>query len=227
MVDDGVDAESEDIKDNFNADGSWDFNNNGKSPLPRLFDDYHGTRCAGEIAAVKNDVCGIGVAWKSQVSGIRILSGPITSADEASAMIYGLDHNDIYSCSWGPTDNGRVLSEPEVIVKKAMIKGIQEGRDKKVPFMCLLLVMGVDLVTPVTLMDIPILFIQLLWVPLITRDYIQNIPKPVLPLWLLHIPQDQMNIFILLISKEMFCYPWWYFSCCSISQWYLLLGIVC
>lgn len=131
LVDDGVDAESEDIKDNFNADGSWDFNNNGKSPLPRLFDDYHGTRCAGEIAAVKNDVCGIGVAWKSQVSGIRILSGPITSADEASAMIYGLDHNDIYSCSWGPTDNGRVLSEPEVIVKKAMIKGIQEGRDKK------------------------------------------------------------------------------------------------
>ena len=131
LVDDGVDAESADIKDNFNADGSWDFNNNGKSPLPRLFDDYHGTRCAGEIAAVKNDVCGIGVAWKSQVSGIRILSGPITSADEASAMVYGLDHNDIYSCSWGPTDNGKVLSEPEIIVKKAMIKGIQEGRDKK------------------------------------------------------------------------------------------------
>ncbi|RCK63340.1 Kexin [Candida viswanathii] len=131
LVDDGVDAEGADLKDNFNADGSWDFNNNGKSPMPRLYDDYHGTRCAGEIAAVKNDVCGIGVAWKSQVSGIRILSGPITSADEASAMIYGLEHNDIYSCSWGPTDNGRVLSEPEVIVKKAMIKGIQEGRDKK------------------------------------------------------------------------------------------------
>lgn len=131
LVDDGVDAESEDIKQNFNSKGSWDFNNNGKSPLPRLFDDYHGTRCAGEIAAVKNDVCGIGVAWKSQVSGIRILSGPITSSDEADAMVYGLDTNDIYSCSWGPTDNGKVLSEPELIVKKAMIKGIQQGRDKK------------------------------------------------------------------------------------------------
>lgn len=131
LVDDGVDAESDDIKQNFNSEGSWDFNNKGKSPLPRLFDDYHGTRCAGEIAAVKNDVCGIGVAWKSQVSGIRILSGPITSSDEAEAMVYGLDTNDIYSCSWGPTDNGKVLSEPDVIVKKAMIKGIQEGRDKK------------------------------------------------------------------------------------------------
>ena len=118
LVDDGVDAESDDIKQNFNSEGSWDFNNKGKSPLPRLFDDYHGTRCAGEIAAVKNDVCGIGVAWKSQVSGIRILSGPITSSDEAEAMVYGLDTNDIYSCSWGPTDNGKVLSEPDVIVKK-------------------------------------------------------------------------------------------------------------
>ncbi|KAL6450138.1 KEX2 Kexin [Candida maltosa Xu316] len=88
IVDDGVDAESDDIKDNFNAEGSWDFNDNGNIPLPRLYDDYHGTRCAGEIAAVKNDVCGVGVAWKSQVSGIRILSGPITSVDEASAMIY-------------------------------------------------------------------------------------------------------------------------------------------
>ena len=53
LVDDGVDAESDDIKQNFNSEGSWDFNNKGKSPLPRLFDDYHGTRCAGEIAAVK------------------------------------------------------------------------------------------------------------------------------------------------------------------------------
>ena len=131
IVDDGLDAESEDLKANFNAKGSWDFNDNGQLPLPRLYDDYHGTRCAGEIAAVKNDVCGVGVAYKSQVSGIRILSGPITSADEASALVYGLQTNDIYSCSWGPTDNGRTLSEPEIIVKKAMLRGIQEGRDGK------------------------------------------------------------------------------------------------
>ncbi|KAI5969333.1 KEX2 [Candida margitis] len=131
LVDDGLDAESEDLKASFNAKGSWDFNDNGPLPLPRLYDDYHGTRCAGEIAAVKNDVCGIGVAYKSQVSGIRILSGPITSADEASAMVYGLDTNDIYSCSWGPTDNGRTVSEPELIVKRAMLRGVQEGRGGK------------------------------------------------------------------------------------------------
>ncbi|KAK6459415.1 peptidase S8/S53 domain-containing protein [Scheffersomyces xylosifermentans] len=131
IVDDGLDAESQDLKDNFNAKGSWDFNDNTKLPLPRLFDDYHGTRCAGEIAAVKNDVCGVGVAYGSTVAGIRILSGAITAAEEAAGLIYGLDVNDIYSCSWGPTDDGRTLSEPEPVVKKAMIKGVQNGRKDK------------------------------------------------------------------------------------------------
>lgn len=131
VIDDGLDLDSEDLKDNFNAKGSWDFNDNTNLPKPRLFNDYHGTRCAGEIAAVKNDVCGVGVAYDSQVSGVRILSGSITSEDEAAAMIFGLDVNDIYSCSWGPTDDGKTLSAPELIVKKAMVKGIQEGRKKK------------------------------------------------------------------------------------------------
>lgn len=131
LIDDGLDYESEDLKDNFNMKGSWDFNDNRNLPMPTLYDDWHGTRCAGEIAAVKNDVCGLGVAYESNVSGIRILSGPITAEDEAAAMIFGLDVNDIYSCSWGPTDNGKVVSAPNKIVKKAMIKGVQDGRDKK------------------------------------------------------------------------------------------------
>lgn len=131
LVDDGLDFESDDLKENFNIKGSWDYNDNRNLPIPTLYDDWHGTRCAGEIAAVKNDVCGVGVAYDSKVSGIRILSGSITAEQEAQAMIYGLDVNDIYSCSWGPTDNGRVVSAPNKIVKKAMIKGIQEGRSKK------------------------------------------------------------------------------------------------
>lgn len=131
IVDDGLDLDSEDLADNFNAKGSWDFNDKTELPRPRLFDDYHGTRCAGEIAAVKNGVCGVGVAYKSKVSGIRILSGGITAEEEAAAMIYGLDVNDIYSCSWGPTDDGRTVSAPELLVKKAIVKGVQEGRANK------------------------------------------------------------------------------------------------
>ena len=51
------------------AKGSYDFNDHVPEPKPRLSDDRHGTRCAGEVAAVKNDVCGVGVAWDSKISG--------------------------------------------------------------------------------------------------------------------------------------------------------------
>ncbi|GCF01272.1 pheromone processing endoprotease [Zygosaccharomyces mellis] len=131
IVDDGLDYENEDLKDNFCKEGSWDFNDNTNLPKPRLNDDYHGTRCAGEIAAAPNDVCGVGVAYNAKLSGIRILSGEITAEQEAESLIYGLDINDIYSCSWGPADDGKHLQGPTDLVRKALVKGVQEGRDKK------------------------------------------------------------------------------------------------
>ncbi|ODV96390.1 hypothetical protein PACTADRAFT_29311, partial [Pachysolen tannophilus NRRL Y-2460] len=132
IVDDGLDYESRDLSRAFCEEGSWDFNDNQKLPKPKLNDDYHGTRCASEIAAEKgNDYCGVGVAYNSKVSGIRILSAQITSEDEAAALIYGLDVNDIYSCSWGPPDDGKSMQAPDTIVKSAIIKGVLDGRDKK------------------------------------------------------------------------------------------------
>ncbi|CDR40602.1 CYFA0S05e02322g1_1 [Cyberlindnera fabianii] len=131
VIDDGLDYESADLKDNFFAKGSWDFNANQQLPKPTLADDYHGTRCAGEIAAVKNDVCGVGVAFDAKVAGIRILSGEITTEDEAAAMVYGLETNDIYSCSWGPSDDGKTMQAPDMLVKNAIRRGITEGRDGK------------------------------------------------------------------------------------------------
>ena len=128
IVDDGLDMDSDDLKDNYFPEGSYDFNDNGPEPRPRLSDDFHGTRCAGEIAAVRNDVCGVGVAWDSKVSGVRILSKVITNADEALAMNYGYQKNQIYSCSWGPPDDGKSMEEPNVIIKRAMVNGIQKGR---------------------------------------------------------------------------------------------------
>lgn len=132
LIDDGLDYESIDLKDNYCPEGSWDYNDNRPNPKPELTNDYHGTRCAAEIAASRgNDYCGVGVAYDSKVSGIRILSGEITSEEEAAAMIYGLDVNDIYSCSWGPPDNGRSMDEPDKLIKSAILKGIQEGRKGK------------------------------------------------------------------------------------------------
>src|SRR6266536_3736523 len=128
IVDDGLDMYSDDLKDNYFAEGSYDFNENTLEPKPRLADDRHGTRCAGEVSAVKNNVCGVGVAWDSKIAGIRILSKLITDADEAVAMNYAYQRNQIYSCSWGPPDDGRSMDAPGILIKRAMVNAVQNGR---------------------------------------------------------------------------------------------------
>lgn len=128
IVDDGLDMDSDDLRANYFREGSYDFNDQVKDPKPRLSDDKHGTRCAGEIAAVRNDVCGVGVAYDGKVSGARILSKLISDADEAVAMNYAYQENQIYSCSWGPPDDGQSMEQPGILIRRAMVNGIQQGR---------------------------------------------------------------------------------------------------
>jgi kexin len=80
------------------------------------------------VSAAKNDVCGVGVAYDSKIAGIRILSGQISDADEAIAMNYDFQHNQIYSCSWGPPDDGKSMDAPGILIKRAMVNGVQNGR---------------------------------------------------------------------------------------------------
>ncbi|KAJ1667510.1 pheromone processing endoprotease [Coemansia sp. RSA 1813] len=128
LIDDGLDYTSDDLLENFDFRGSYDFNDKTKLPTPRLKDDYHGTRCAGQIAAVRNDVCGVGVAYNAKVAGIRMLSKEITDQDEILALNYAMDTNWIYSCSWGPNDDGKTVQAPDKIVEDAFINGVENGR---------------------------------------------------------------------------------------------------
>ncbi|KAF2459791.1 peptidase S8/S53 domain-containing protein [Lineolata rhizophorae] len=131
IVDDGLDFDSLDLAPNYLSAGSYDFNDKVDDPKPRLSDDRHGTRCAGEVAAAKNDVCGVGVAYEANIAGIRILSKPITDADEAVAMNYEMQVNEIYSCSWGPPDDGRSMDAPGILIRRAFVNAIQNGREGK------------------------------------------------------------------------------------------------
>ncbi|KAF1949467.1 hypothetical protein CC80DRAFT_497497 [Byssothecium circinans] len=131
IVDDGLDMDSADLKANFYAEASFDFNDHVPLPKPRLSDDRHGTRCAGEVSAGKNDACGVGLAYDSRISGVRILSGGISDMDEALAINYELQKNDIYSCSWGPPDDGKTMQAPGILIEKAMITATQKGRGGK------------------------------------------------------------------------------------------------
>jgi kexin len=128
VIDDGLDMYSDDLKNNYFKEGSWDFNENSDEPKPRLYDDKHGTRCAGEIAAVRNNVCGVGMAYDSRIAGIRILSKPISDEDEAASVNYHYQENQIYSCSWGPPDDGQTMDAPGLLIQRAMVNGVQNGR---------------------------------------------------------------------------------------------------
>ena len=84
-----------------NADGSYDFNGEDVDPTPDLsvLSNTHGTKCAGLVAAIAdNNLCGVGVAYRGQVSGIRMLDGTITDLLEAKSLTYKPHTNHIYSC---------------------------------------------------------------------------------------------------------------------------------
>ncbi|XP_022061499.2 proprotein convertase subtilisin/kexin type 7 [Acanthochromis polyacanthus] len=132
VVDDGVEHTHQDIQPNYSAEGSYDLNSNDPDPMPHPdlhSDNHHGTRCAGEIAAVPNNsFCAVGVAYGSKVAGIRVLDGPLTDSLEAIAFNKHYQVNDIYSCSWGPDDDGHTVDGPHPLGKAALQHGVIAGR---------------------------------------------------------------------------------------------------
>lgn len=157
IVDDGLQYTHPDLAPNYLPAGSWDFNGDcaynpsnpwncpDDSPLPfvgpngacsgALADsDCHGTAAAGVAAAADNaagsnpDYCGVGAAYGAQLSGIRLISKPTTDAQDAAALTYQNQLNDIFSNSWGPTDNGSTLMGPGLATRIALESGITNGR---------------------------------------------------------------------------------------------------
>lgn len=88
----------------------------------------HGTRCAGEVSAKRdNGICGVGVAYDSKVAGIRMLDQPyMTDLIEANSMGHEPDLIDIYSASWGPTDDGKTVDGPRNATMRAIVRGVNE-----------------------------------------------------------------------------------------------------
>ncbi|CAH8824002.1 unnamed protein product [Trichobilharzia szidati] len=136
IMDDGVDYLHPDIAENYAVEASYDFSSNDAFPYPRYTDDWfnsHGTRCAGEVSAIAgNGICGVGVAPGSKVAGLRMLDQPyMTDLIEAAAMAYARDLIDIYSASWGPTDDGTTVDGPRNQTMRALVDGVNNGRKGK------------------------------------------------------------------------------------------------
>ena len=135
IVDDGVEKTHDDLKDNWDAEASYDFNNNDSDPTPSYGNpegNFHGTRCAGQVAAsANNSKCGVGAAFEASIGGIRMMDGVITDDTECQSLGYKRNYIDIYSMSWGPDDDGRTVDGPYGCTKTALKEGARKGRHGK------------------------------------------------------------------------------------------------
>ena len=131
VVDDGLWSSHEDLSPNFCKECSHDFNSNKDDPTPTTTTDQHGTRASGVVAARDNNVCGVGVAYRATLAGIRLIADYTTDALEAEGLSFMSQKNDIYSCSWGPTDDGRRLEGPGPLLRAAFEHNVNTGRGGK------------------------------------------------------------------------------------------------
>ena len=53
-----------------------------------------------------------------------MLDGDISDSVEARALSFNPQHVDIYSASWGPEDNGRVVEGPDRLASEAFRQGV-------------------------------------------------------------------------------------------------------
>jgi len=129
IVDDGLQYTHPDLADNYVSEDSWDYFDDNSDPYPRGANDDHGTAVAG-VAAARDDgqACGVGVAYRAGLSGIRLIAGSVTDAQKAQALTHHYHNNHIYNNSWGPQDDGQRLEGPETLTSLALEDGINNGR---------------------------------------------------------------------------------------------------
>ena len=61
------------------------------------------------------------------LTGLRMLDQPyMTDLIEANSMGHKPDLVDIYSASWGPTDDGKTVDGPRNATMRAIVKGVNE-----------------------------------------------------------------------------------------------------
>ncbi|XP_050441941.1 neuroendocrine convertase 1-like [Adelges cooleyi] len=136
VPDDGLQYWHPDILPAFNPDISFNFINNDKdiAPTKNSYGEWrsHGTRCVGEIAMQpNNDECGVGTAFGASVGGIKFLDDQPTDVRESNALKHRYDIVDIYSNSWGPSDNGYFMEHISDFAKESLSLGIHQGREGK------------------------------------------------------------------------------------------------
>lgn len=62
-------------------------------------------------------------------TGIRILDGAVTDHIEGQSLAFNPQNVSIYSCSWGPNDDGRTMEGPGRLTLMALQQGVKKVGD--------------------------------------------------------------------------------------------------
>lgn len=129
IVDDGLDHMHAEFRESYVSALSWDYNSRDGDPEPYVRDS-HGTEAAALACGRLNGVCGLGTAPLSNLAAVRLVADSVNDATEAHGLTHSDTEVDIYSCSWGPFDDGLRLDGPGPVTAAAMEVAVeQEGRN--------------------------------------------------------------------------------------------------
>ena len=129
VVDDGLEWDHDDLKTNYESTLDYDYCNYDGNPNPSGW-DAHGTAAAGVAAATGNNGIGVsGAAPDASLAGLMLIACGNSDSDEANALSHLNNDIDIYSNSWGPSDNGQTLSGPGPLMIAAFEDDAYNGRN--------------------------------------------------------------------------------------------------
>ncbi|GIS43746.1 MAG: hypothetical protein Ct9H90mP16_08160 [Candidatus Poseidoniales archaeon] len=112
IVDDGVDTDHPDLSTNYDSSNDYDYCGNDGNPNPSNW-NAHGTAAAGVAAATGNNSVGVsGAAPDANLLGLLLIACSTPDSKEADALSHENQIVDIYSNSWGPSDDGSTLEAP-------------------------------------------------------------------------------------------------------------------
>lgn len=127
IVDDGLDYNHEDLKDNILTA----YNYNYVTGNSIINSGSHGTCVAGVAAAVHNNVYGgMGAAPEANLFGYNLLVA-YTAVNEHNAMIGNLNIIDVSNNSWGPADGTGQLIPSPITWQMGIDEGVTYGRNGK------------------------------------------------------------------------------------------------
>ncbi len=128
IVDDGLQWRHPDLSANYNAALSYDYNGNDADPTP-YNNDGHGTSASGVCCAVRNNVCGRGVAYEASLVGVRLIAEATYDYVEAQGLSHRSDSIRIYSCSFGPNDDAKAMVGPSQVTNAVLERNFESGKN--------------------------------------------------------------------------------------------------